>query len=160
MFREPIIVKNVPRLVNTWTKPIIIGRHAHADQYKATDFVVPGGAYLYHSPLAFMLVFFPHTVHEFSCKDAGTILRVLHTYVLGAGKLEIRWVPKDGSEGITHEVFDFKGPGVSLSMYNTDDSIKFVQFILYFFLLIADLASTVFIDCSYRFRTLPVEMIV
>lgn len=34
VFREPIICKNVPRLVNTWSKPIIIGRHAHADQYK------------------------------------------------------------------------------------------------------------------------------
>jgi isocitrate dehydrogenase len=42
VFREPIVVSNIPRLVPGWTKPIIIGRHAHADQYKATDFVVPG----------------------------------------------------------------------------------------------------------------------
>jgi len=42
VFREPIIMRNVPRLVPGWTKPIIIGRHAHGDQYKATDFVVPG----------------------------------------------------------------------------------------------------------------------
>ena len=42
VFREPIICRNVPRLVPGWTKPIVIGRHAHADQYKATDFVVPG----------------------------------------------------------------------------------------------------------------------
>ena len=42
IFREPIICKNVPRLVPGWTKPIIIGRHAFGDQYKATDFVVPG----------------------------------------------------------------------------------------------------------------------
>jgi isocitrate dehydrogenase len=42
VFREPIIMANVPRLVPGWTKPIIIGRHAHGDQYKATDFVVPG----------------------------------------------------------------------------------------------------------------------
>ncbi|VDN35443.1 unnamed protein product, partial [Cylicostephanus goldi] len=83
VFREPIIVKNVPRLVNSWKKPIIIGRHAHADQYKATDFVVPG-----------------------------------------PGKLEIKFIPADGSEGITREVHDFKGPGVSLSMYNTDESIR------------------------------------
>ncbi|MEU4621594.1 NADP-dependent isocitrate dehydrogenase [Actinoplanes sp. NPDC023801] len=41
VFREPIIMKNVPRLVPSWTKPIIIGRHAHGDQYKATDFVAP-----------------------------------------------------------------------------------------------------------------------
>lgn len=42
VFREPIIAENVPRLVPGWTQPIIIGRHAHADQYKATDFKVPG----------------------------------------------------------------------------------------------------------------------
>jgi isocitrate dehydrogenase len=42
IFREPIIMSNVPRLVPGWTKPIVVGRHAHGDQYKATDFVVPG----------------------------------------------------------------------------------------------------------------------
>jgi isocitrate dehydrogenase len=42
IFREPIICRNVPRLVPGWTKPIIIGRHAYADQYRATDFVFPG----------------------------------------------------------------------------------------------------------------------
>jgi isocitrate dehydrogenase len=42
VFREPIIIDNIPRLVPSWTKPIIIGRHAHGDQYKATDFKVPG----------------------------------------------------------------------------------------------------------------------
>ena len=83
VFREPIICKNIPRLVNTWTKPIIIGRHAHADQYKATDFVVPG-----------------------------------------AGKLELRFVPKNGGEAINHEVYEFTGPGVAIGMYNTDESIR------------------------------------
>ena len=42
VFREPIICRNVPRLVPGWTQPIIIGRHAFGDQYRATDFVVPG----------------------------------------------------------------------------------------------------------------------
>ena len=42
IFREPIIMRNIPRLVPGWTKPIVIGRHAHGDQYKATDFKVPG----------------------------------------------------------------------------------------------------------------------
>ena len=42
IFREPIIISNVPRLVPQWTKPIVIGRHAFGDQYKATDFRVPG----------------------------------------------------------------------------------------------------------------------
>jgi isocitrate dehydrogenase len=43
VFREPIIISNIPRLVPGWTKPIVIGRHAHGDQYKATDYKVPGG---------------------------------------------------------------------------------------------------------------------
>ncbi|MEY3440287.1 MAG: hypothetical protein RLZZ62_984, partial [Actinomycetota bacterium] len=42
VFREPIICKNIPKLVPHWNKPIVIGRHAHGDQYKATDFKVPG----------------------------------------------------------------------------------------------------------------------
>ena len=42
VFREPIVVSNIPRLVPSWSKPIVIGRHAHGDQYRATDFVVPG----------------------------------------------------------------------------------------------------------------------
>ena len=46
IFREPIIIKNVPRLVPHWTKPIVIGRHAYGDQYKATDFRVPGAGKL------------------------------------------------------------------------------------------------------------------
>ncbi|MBL8739424.1 MAG: NADP-dependent isocitrate dehydrogenase, partial [Planctomycetes bacterium] len=46
IFREPIICRNVPRLVPGWTKPIVIGRHAFGDQYRATDFVVPGAGKL------------------------------------------------------------------------------------------------------------------
>jgi isocitrate dehydrogenase len=46
IFREPIIISNIPRLVPGWTKPIIIGRHAHGDQYKATNFKVPGAGTL------------------------------------------------------------------------------------------------------------------
>jgi len=46
VFREPILTSNVPRLVPGWTKPIVIGRHAYGDQYKATDFVVPGNGKL------------------------------------------------------------------------------------------------------------------
>jgi len=42
IFREPIVISNIPRLVPGWTKPIIVGRHAHGDQYKATDYKVPG----------------------------------------------------------------------------------------------------------------------
>ncbi len=49
IFREPIICKNVPRLVPGWTKPIIIGRHAYGDQYRATDFKVPGKGKLFLS---------------------------------------------------------------------------------------------------------------
>src|ERR1044072_6853313 len=42
VFREPIVIENAPRVIACWTKPIVIGRHAHADQYKATDFVFDG----------------------------------------------------------------------------------------------------------------------
>ncbi|KAL1487983.1 hypothetical protein ABEB36_015363 [Hypothenemus hampei] len=81
VFREAIICKNIPRLVTGWEKPIIIGRHAHGDQYKATDFVVPG-----------------------------------------AGKLELSWIGSNG-EKISNVVYDYKGPGVALGMFNTDESI-------------------------------------
>ena len=72
VFRQPIIIKNIPRYVPTWTKPIVIGRHAFGDQYKATDFVVPG-------PGKLKLVFEPDNgetitkdVYEF--KDKGCAL--------------------------------------------------------------------------------------
>jgi isocitrate dehydrogenase len=84
VFREPIVISNIPRLVPGWTQPIVIGRHAHADQYRATDFVVPG-----------------------------------------KGRLEIRFVPEAGTNAkeINLTVNEFKGPGVALGMYNTDESI-------------------------------------
>ena len=82
VFREPIVIRNIPRLVTTWDRPIIVGRHAHGDQYRATDFVVPG-----------------------------------------KGRLTVRFEGEDGKV-IEHEVYQFKGGGVALSMYNTDDSIR------------------------------------
>lgn len=65
VFREAIICKNIPRLVSGWNKPIIIGRHAHADQYKATDFIVPGAGKveLVYTSAAGEPV--RHVVHEF-----------------------------------------------------------------------------------------------
>src|SRR5437588_12423232 len=80
IFREPIICKNVPRLVPGWTKPIIISRHAYGDQYRATDFRVPG-----------------------------------------KGKLTLSFVGEDGTK-IEREVFQFPGSGVTMAMYNLDDS--------------------------------------
>ncbi len=44
IFREPIVIQNVPRLIPGWTDPIVVGRHAFGDQYRATDYVVPGRA--------------------------------------------------------------------------------------------------------------------
>ncbi len=46
IFREPIICSNIPKLIPAWTKPIVVGRHAHADQYKATDVVIKGAGKL------------------------------------------------------------------------------------------------------------------
>lgn len=81
VFREPIICSNVPRLVPGWTQPIVIGRHAFGDQYKATDMVLKG-----------------------------------------KGKLKMTFTNEAG-ETQEWEVFNFKGDGVALSMYNTDESI-------------------------------------
>jgi isocitrate dehydrogenase len=83
VFREPIVCKNIPKLVPSWTDPVIIGRHAFGDQYRATDFKIPG-----------------------------------------KGKMEIKWTAEDGSNEIKHEVFNFPGPGIALSMYNLDKSIE------------------------------------
>jgi len=83
IFREPIVISNVPRLVPGWTKPIVIGRHAFGDQYRATDLVVPG-----------------------------------------EGSLTLTFTPKDGSEPVELDVFDFPGGGIAMSMYNLDDSIR------------------------------------
>src|SRR5436305_9790955 len=82
LFREPIICRNVPRLVPGWTKPIIIGRHAYGDQYRATDFKAPG-----------------------------------------KGTLTLSFVGDDGTR-IEREVFRFPGGGVTMAMYNLDDSIR------------------------------------
>ncbi|QGZ95640.1 NADP-dependent isocitrate dehydrogenase [Terricaulis silvestris] len=82
IFREPIIMKNVPRLVPGWTKPIVVGRHAFGDQYRATDFRFPG-----------------------------------------KGTLTIKFVGDDG-QVIEKEVFKAPGSGVTMAMYNLDDSIR------------------------------------
>ena len=83
IFREPIVISNVPRLVPGWTKPIVIGRHAFGDQYRATDMVVPG-----------------------------------------EGTLTMTFTPKDGTEPVEMNVYDFPGGGVAMAMYNLDDSIR------------------------------------
>jgi isocitrate dehydrogenase len=81
IFRQPIICRNVPRLVPGWTKPIVVGRHAYGDQYRATDFRFPG-----------------------------------------PGKLTIRFEGADG-QVIEKEVFDAPSSGVTMAMYNLDESI-------------------------------------
>ena len=83
IFREPIVISNIPRLVPGWKKPIVIGRHAFGDQYRATDTVVPG-----------------------------------------EGTLTLTYTPKDGSNPVEMEVYDFPGAGVAMAMYNLDDSIR------------------------------------
>ena len=82
VFREPIVMQNVPRLVPNWTAPICIGRHAFGDQYRATDFVTKG-----------------------------------------KGKLTVKFEGEDGTVQ-EFEVYNFKGDGVALAMYNTDESIR------------------------------------
>jgi len=79
VFREAIICKNIPRLVTGWNKPIIIGRHAHADQYKATDFVVPGAGKLElkWTPESGDAKEIVHIVHEYS--GPGVALGMFNT---------------------------------------------------------------------------------
>ncbi len=82
IFREPIICKNVPRLVPGWTQPIVVGRHAFGDQYRATDFKFPG-----------------------------------------KGTVTLKFVGEDG-QVIEREVFQSPGAGVTMAMYNLDESIR------------------------------------
>jgi len=82
IFREPIVIDNVPRLVPGWTDPIVVGRHAFGDQYRATDTLIPG-----------------------------------------AGKLRMVFEGADG-KNIDLEVYEFQAPGVAMTMYNLDDSIR------------------------------------
>ena len=82
IFREPIICRNVPRYVPGWVKPIIVGRHAFGDQYRATDVVI---------------------------KEPG--------------KLALTFTPTNGAP-VSYEVFEFKGGGVAMTMYNIDSSIE------------------------------------
>ena len=78
VFREPILISAIPRLVPGWAKPIIIGRHAHGDQYKATDFIVPGKGIL-------ELTFTPANGGEklvrdvYHFEDAGVALAMYNT---------------------------------------------------------------------------------
>lgn len=81
VFREPIICSNIPRYVQGWTQPIIIGRHAFGDQYRATD-----------------------------------------TVIKGKGKLTMTFTSEDGNTQ-SWDIYDFKGDGVAMAMYNTDESI-------------------------------------
>ncbi len=81
VFREPIICSNIPRYVQGWTQPIIIGRHAFGDQYRATD-----------------------------------------TVITGKGKLTMTFTSEDGNTQ-SWDIYDFKGDGVAMAMYNTDESI-------------------------------------
>ena len=83
IFREPIICTNVPRYVPGWVKPIIVGRHAFGDQYRATDIVV---------------------------KEPG--------------KLALTFTPSGGGAPVSLDVFEFKGGGVAMAMYNLDASIE------------------------------------
>ncbi|KAK6128322.1 hypothetical protein DH2020_037936 [Rehmannia glutinosa] len=79
VFREPILCRNIPKIVPGWKKPICIGRHAFGDQYRATDAIIER-----------------------------------------PGKLKMIFVPENGDEPLELDVYDFKGPGVALAMYNVD----------------------------------------
>jgi len=83
VFREPIVIKNVPRLVPHWTDPMVIGRHAFGDQYNATDVKVPG-----------------------------------------PGTIKLVFTPESGGEPVEYEVAKIAGSGITMGMYNLDQSIR------------------------------------
>lgn len=111
VFREPIICKNIPRLVTGWTAPIIIGRHAHADQVSEKQ-----------------TTFSPRIDKLDSTIISHFQYRATDFLIPGAGQLEIKWTAADGSTTIAHTVNDFKGPGVAIGMYNTDESIRYATY--------------------------------
>ena len=77
VFREPIVCSNVPRLVNNWTAPIIVGRHAFGDQYRATDFTVPGKGTLSIKFVGADGTLIEHEVHRFN--GAGVAMGMYNT---------------------------------------------------------------------------------
>jgi isocitrate dehydrogenase len=83
IFREPIICRNVPRLVGHWDKPVVVARHGFGDQYKASEILFPG-----------------------------------------PGTVKLTYTPADGGPAIEKEVFKAPGGGVTMAMYNLDESIR------------------------------------
>ncbi|MGE0358561.1 MAG: NADP-dependent isocitrate dehydrogenase [Burkholderiales bacterium] len=83
IFREPIICRNVPRIVPHWDKPVVVARHGFGDQYRATELKFEG-----------------------------------------AGTLKLTFTPKDGGAPVEKEVFQAPGAGITMAMYNLDESIR------------------------------------
>ncbi len=83
IFREPIVCRNVPRIVSHWDKPVVVARHGFGDQYKASEILFPG-----------------------------------------PGTVKLTYTPADGGPSIEKEVFKAPGGGVTMAMYNLDDSIR------------------------------------
>jgi isocitrate dehydrogenase len=83
IFREPIVCRNVPRIVKHWDKPVVVARHGFGDQYKASEILFPG-----------------------------------------PGTVKLTYTPADGGPAVEKEVFKAPGGGVTLAMYNLDDSIR------------------------------------
>ncbi|NXA36153.1 IDHP dehydrogenase, partial [Eudromia elegans] len=107
VFREPIICKNIPRLVPGWSKPITIGRHAHGDQVgERAGRAGPGGARSAQHPRCSP----QYKATDFVVSKSGTFKMV--------------FTPKDGSAAKEWEVYNFPGGGVGMGMYNTDESIS------------------------------------
>lgn len=110
VFREPIICKNIPRLVPGWTQPITIGRHAFGDQVSVCPTcctAVSVSIRLYEVKLD--LFAFPPQY------------RATDFVVTQPGKFKIIFSPADGSAGKEWEVYDFPAGGCGMGMYNTDE---------------------------------------
>lgn len=108
IFREPIVMSNVPRLVPGWTKPIVVARHAFGDQYKATDFKVPGAGTL-------TVTFTPEDGSE-------PIEHVVYNYGPDGGVAQVQYNVNDSIRGFARACFNYglmRGYPVYLSTKNT-----------------------------------------
>lgn len=112
VFREPIICKNIPRLVPGWTQPITIGRHAFGDQVSVC--VCP----TFCTTVCVSIRLYEVKLDLFAFPPQ---YRATDFVVTQPGKFKIIFSPADGSAGKEWEVYDFPAGGCGMGMYNTDE---------------------------------------
>jgi isocitrate dehydrogenase len=132
IFREPIVISNVPRLVPSWTKPIVIGRHAYGDQYRATDFIVPG-------PGKVTMTYTPagggkpvsYDVHEFKGAGVAMGMHNLDESIIGFARacmnygLQRSWPVYLSTKNTILKVYDGRFKDLFEKVFNEEFAAKF-----------------------------------